>query len=57
MNINLVVNQPSGFSNNHLCSQLVKLLPERMHLQLNLYPTDLGSLDGRQCPPVCTGVV
>lgn len=57
INTDVVVHRPSGFSDNHLCSQLVKLLPERMHLQLHLYPSHLGGLDGRQRPPVQTGRV
>lgn len=35
---------PAGFGNYHLGAQLVKLLPQRMHLKLNLHPTHLWGL-------------
>lgn len=44
---------PSRLSNNHLCSQLVKLLPKRLHLQLHSDLTDLGGLGAQQSSPVC----
>lgn len=39
-----VVSLPSSFGNDHLCAQLIKLLPKCMHLQLNLYSAHLGGL-------------
>lgn len=51
-----VVSLPSSFGNDHLCAQLIKLLPKCMHLQLNLYSAHLGGLIDPQRPPVCTAV-
>lgn len=45
---------PSGFGDDHLRAQLVKLPPEGMHLQLNSDPADLGGLGTGQRPAVCT---
>lgn len=51
-----VVSLPSSFGYDHLCAQLIKLLPKRMHLQLNLYSAHLGGLIDPQRPPICTAV-
>lgn len=43
---------PSRFGDDHLGAQLVELLPQRLHLQLNPDPAHWRGLDAQQRPPI-----
>lgn len=43
-----LLSSPSRFRDDHLGAQLVKLVPQRLHLQLNSDPADWRGLDAQQ---------